>query len=334
MVGFAYTSYGSQNRTPTQRRAYSRQRVALRKYVRQRRVRKQNRKTIQKWNKTKNVLQTSLGKSKGKRTTDQRLKALETGSKHHHDKLSLTGELITWNGTALNAAHNSYSGLLAVQGALADGTQHATLEENEQRQSDEIFCTSVHFRGEVIGIRPGELLDPTGTDMTPFGAEKMKTLCATRIYITVLQDMRPSSVDAAGQSQVNPLPTAVGQTPMETIYDFVPPTNQQSQLQLFGVENAMKSYGSSRFKIVHQECIETSLEKVHKFFDIKIKVNRKLKYVPPRSGSTSNPPMPPYNYNLLVYFTCVTHPVPLPWATLLSPVAITTKSSRMYFIDA
>lgn len=293
----------------------------------------------QRYNRTMNRTNTKIGRYVRKMTLTKRVKALEAGSRKHHDYASLTGELITWNGTDLNPAKNSYSGLLAVQGPLnTGGAGDPALQENEQRMNDTIFCKSVRIKGEIRGIRPQDLAPPNDPSFVlgPFGQSYMESVCSTKIYITLLQDLRPSVVDSGGNSDINPLPLPVSAggegTALASMYEL-PPAG--SSLQFFGVTNALRSYDSSRFKIIHCECVQTSLKNPSKMFDITVKINRTLKYVPPRPPpSTTNPEKVPYNYNLLVFFSMVSHPVPLGWSGYLSPASVTTKSSRMYFVDA
>ena len=291
----------------------------------------------QKYSSQMNRSTTKLGKYVPKMTLSKRVKALEVGSSKHHDTASLTGELIVWNGTDLNPAKNSYSGLLAVQGPLNTGAAgDPILQENEQRMNDVIFCKSVRIRGELRGIRVQDLAQPMDNSLNLLGQLYMENLCKTRVAITLLQDLRPSVVNTGGNSDINPLPLPVSAggegTAIASIYEAAP---LNAGLQFFGVTNANRSYDSSRFRIVHQEILTTNMANSSKFFDISVKINRKLKYVPPRPPpSTTNPEKVPYNYNLLVFFTMVSHPVPLAWSGLVSPASITTKSSRMYFVDA
>lgn len=291
----------------------------------------------QRYNKTKNVTTTTVGKRNRKQTLKKRVAALEVGSKKHSDYVSLTPELVVWNGTDLNASKNSYLSVLAIQGPLNNGTEGNTaLHDNEQRKSDTIYCSSIRLKGELRGVRPQDNAGITGIPtMNAFAAAKMQELCHTRFTISILQDMRPSIVNAAtGDADVNPLPTGANEIAIETIYSDT--IAGQSQLQFFGTSNALKSYESSRFKLLHQERFETTFQKPSRFFDIKYNVNRKLKYVPPRSGTPPPPNVPqlPYNYNLVIFVTCVQRPLELSWATVLSPAQITTKTARVYFIDA
>ncbi len=291
----------------------------------------------QRYNRTKNVSKTTLGKRGYKRTLNKRVSALESGSNKHWDQVSLTQEIIGISGTNLNPAGNSFSSILAIQGPLATAAAgNPYMDEAEQRMNDTIFCKSVRLRGCVYGVRPLDAGLPTGGVML-FGLGKMEELCNTRVHISVLQDMRPSVVGADGNSSVNPLPTTPGETPLESIYQtLLPGTSSASQLLQFGVENAQRSYNSSRFKLIHQECLTTTMASYRKYFDIKIKVNRKLKYVPPRQGAPSNPPAVPYNYNLIVVFTATNPAIATDptWAGYLSGPMVTQKTSRTYFTDS
>lgn len=292
----------------------------------------------QRYNRTKNTITTSLGKRGKKRTLTKRVAALETGSKKHHDQISNTVELLGAIGTDLNTSKISYSTLLAIQGPKCDATAgNAALDESEQRMNDVVYAKSVRIRGVLTGTRPQDLATPVSQTMNEFGCEKMKTLCATRMWISILLDKRPSQVDGEGKSQVNPLPTTAGETCLESVYQATgTAAGSPSMLTLWGPENALRSYNSSRFKIVHQECITTSMTNPRKYFDIKYKINKKLKYVEARYGvpAPANPPQVPYNYNLLVVFTCNSPAVPILWATELSPPMLNLKSSRLYFTDS
>ena len=293
----------------------------------------------QRYNRTKNVLSTSIGRYGTKRTLKKRVAALEAGSSKRWDQISNTVELIQPTGTNLNTNMTSLTSLLAVQGPLCDATAgNPNMPEAEQRMNDTIFAKSVRIRGVVYGVRPLDTGGPAGSPtFDNFGQEKMAQLCTTRIWITILQDMRSSLVGPDGQSQVNPLPTVAGETALESCYEtLLPGTPSPTQLTLFGPENALRSYDSSRFKIRHQECITTTKDNYRKFFDIKIKINRKLKYVQPRVATPAppNPPAPPYNYNLVTVFTCNNPSVPIEWATFLSSPQVLQKTTRLYFIDA
>lgn len=297
----------------------------------------------QRYNRTTNVLNTNLGLYR-RQTVKARLKALEVGSSKHWDYVSTGQENILFNGTSLNPNKASFTSILAIQGPLNDGTAgNVNVTEQEQRMNDNIFVKSVRIRGMISGVRPKADLNPDspgGTDaavppappapttMTAFGAEMMKSLCQTRVWITLLVDKRPSTVGPLGQSIVNPLPTAAGETLLETVYE--------GNLAQMGIENCLRSYQSSRFKVVHQECITTSLHSPHKFFDIKYNVNKTVKYVVPRTGTPPppNPPAFPYNYNLLCVVSTYPPVVPITWAQSLSESILSRKSSRTYFTDA
>lgn len=296
----------------------------------------------QRYNSQSNKLVTKAGNKRNvKLTISQRVSHLEVSAKKHTDYISLTDEVITWNGTTqaggapLNPGKNSYPGLLAVQGPLNNGELgNPALDENQQRQSDTIFCTSVNLKGQVTGIRPIDLGIPGGlTNMSIFGAEKMKEICNSAVTITILQDKRSSQQNADGTAEVNLLPQAsVGETAIESIYGHT--SLGGSLLQFFGTQCSLKSYSSTRFKIVHQETIKTSFMNPTRTFDITFAVNKKLKYVPPRPPpATTNPNTQPYNYNLVVFFTVVSPVQDLSWATYLSPPKLDTKTSRMYFKD-
>lgn len=311
---------------------------AKKKYRAARKIQKYFRKHRQRTNSQRNVSTTKLGNRGRNRTLKSRVRALETGSNKHFDQISNTVELLGATGTDLNASKVSFQTLLAVQGPLCDATAgNAQLDESEQRMNDIIFAKSVRIRGVLTGTRPQDLATPVSQTMNEFGCEKMKTICATRMWISILLDKRPSMVDGLGNSQVNPLPTTAGETCLESVYQSQAPTaGSPSLLTLWGPENALRSYNSSRFKIVHQECIVTSMTHPRKYFDIKYKINRKLKFVEARYGSPAppNPPQVPYNYNLLVVFTCNSPSVPILWATELSPPMLNLKSSRLYFTDS
>lgn len=297
----------------------------------------------QQYNRTRNTYSTSLGKGGKKKTTKQRLDALEVGAAHHHDYVSNTPETITWNGTTLLNPRNSYNGLLAIQGPLSDGTSgNQALQENEQRQSDAVFVKYVRIKGEVTGVHVNPLLAPTSlTTISPANAEIMKNKCYTKTWITLLVDKRPSTMGDTGLAQVNPLPNStVGDTAIcEPYADTV---NNASLLQFFGPETALKSYDSTRFNIVAQQCIITTFMNPRKFFDIKYNINKKIKFVPPRTGTPSpaNAAAVPYNYNLLVFFTSVVPVADLNWSASIAPgldllkaPILSKKTSRCYFTD-
>jgi len=304
---------------------------------------------FQRYNRTRNTYTANVGRHRRKSTLKTRVKALEAGSSKHWDYVSTGVESIAFNGTSLNPTKNSFSSILSIQGPLCDGTAgNIATSEQEQRMNDVIHVKSVRIRGMVSGVRPTETFDAdapggpvtgggpppapyTYATMTAFGAEMMKSLCSSRIYITLIIDKRPSTVGLLGQSVVNPLPTAPGETLLESVYE--------GNLATMGIESALRSYQSSRFKIVHQECITTSFQTPHKFFDIKYNINKTLKYVVPRTAVAPLPPPPnppafPYNYNLLCVVSCVSPVVPLPWASSLTGPSLAKKSSRTYFTDS
>lgn len=295
----------------------------------------------QHYNSQDNKLVTKTGnRSAGKLTLTKRVAQLEVSAKKHTDYISLTDEAITWNGTTLvggaplSAYKNSYPTLLAVQGPLNNGELgNPALEENEQRQSDTIFCTSVNLKGQVWGIRPKDLGSAILANMTIFGGKKMEELCNSIITITILQDKRPSQQNADGTADVNLLPQAsVGETALESIYGHT--STGGSLLQFFGTSCALKSYKSTRFTIVHQESIKTSFQSPMRTFDITFKVNKKLKFRPPRPPpATTNPNTQPYNYNLAVFFSVVTPVADLGWSDYLDGPKLDTKTARMYFKD-
>lgn len=336
-------------RSPAPRRRVRAKRAHAARSIQRLFRRRRSRRGAQRYNRTYNTYTATAGKARGKNSLSKRVKALEAGSSKHWDYVSTGVELIGFNGTSLNLNKCSYTSILAIQGPLSDGTSGASsLTEQEQRMNDVISVKSVRIRGMVSGVRPAEGFNAdapggpitgggpppapyTYATMTAFGAEMMKTLCSSRIYITLVVDKRPSLVGLNGQSIVNPLPTAAGETVLESIYE--------GNLATMGLESALRSYQSSRFKIVHQECITTSFQTPHKFFDIKYNINKVLKYVVPRTAVPPAPPpanVPafPYNYNLLCVVSCVSPVVPLPWAPTLTGPSLAKKSSRTYFTDA
>lgn len=319
--------------------------LMYRRRRRRRRAPRRSRPVKQRYNSVKNLQYSRLGKTRSKLTLRKRVSALEVSSKHHHDKVSNTPEIITWNGTLLNNSRASYTGLLAIQGPKSDNTfeTDSKLSEDETRTNDEIFCKSVRIRGLVKGIRPKDTLAPTDlATMNSATAQLMRNLCHSRIWITLLVDKRPFKMSATGEAEVNPLPlSTVGHTAIEEPYQNSPPTFLSSQLQFFGPEVSLRSYETgNRFKILSQQCITTSFENPSKFFDISCKINRKLKYVAARVAAAgqpapANPPTVPYNYNLLVFMTSVVQTAVPAWSTLVtqSP-SLTLKSSRCYFINS
>lgn len=299
----------------------------------------------QRYSAVKNATYTRLGKGRAKQTLKKRVAALEVSSKHHHDYVSNTHETITWNGTTLLPTRNSYEALLMIQGPKSDGTfeTDSKLSEDETRTNDEIFCTSVRLRGLVAGIRPKDTLAPTDLDtMNAATTAVMRNICHSRIWITIMVDKRPYKMSALGVAETNPLPSALtGHDALEEPFQNTPPTMLTSQLQFFGMETALRSYESGgRFKILSQQCITTSFENPNKYFDIGVKINKTLKFVPARVAASgqpapANPPTRPYNYNLLVFFSSVIKPTPLAWETLcLQAPMLTLKSSRCYFVNS
>lgn len=315
--------------------------------VRRRRGRpvRRRRKIAQRYNSVKNLQYSRLGKTRARPTLRKRVAALEVSSKHHHDKVSNTPEIITWNGTTLLNARNSYSGLLAIQGPKSDNTfeTDSKLSEDETRTNDEIFCKSVRIRGKLVGITLKDNLAPTDlATMNAATAQAMREICHSRIWITLLVDKRPFKMSATGEAEVNPLPqSTVGHTAIEEPYQNSPPTFTSSQLQFFGPEVALRSYETgNRFKILSQQCFTTSFENPSKYFDISVKINKKLKYVAARVAAAgqpapANPPTVPYNYNLLVFVHSVVHTEVPAWSTLaIKSPSLLLKSSRCYFINS
>ena len=321
-------------------RAYKRYRAAR---TIQRAVRRRGR---QRYNRTKNVLNTTLGRYK-RQTLKTKVNALLAGSRKHWDHVSTGVENVLFNGTSLNLTKNSFSSVCAIQGPLCDGTPgNVLITEQEQRMNDNIYIKKFRFKGMLSGIRPKADLNPDspgGTDaaippappapttMTAFGAKMMESLCTTRFWVTVLSDKRPSLISAAGQSLVNPLPTAAGETMLESIYE--------GNLAQLGIEAVQRSYQSTRFKVLHQECIVTTFHTPHKFFDISVNVNRTAKYVVPRTAvpplpPPANPPAFPYNLNYLIVVSCTPPVIPITWATSISEPQLSRKSSRTYFVDS
>lgn len=295
-------------------------------------VRRSNR---QRYNSQRNTSTTTVGSYRKKKTLRKRVSALEVSSKKHHDIVSLTPELVTWNGTDLIPSKNSYDTVLAIQGPLNDGTANAQLDEDEQRESDTIHCTSIRFKGTLHGVRPQDLgaIDAEGT-MGVWAATQMQRLCHSKFTITILRDTRPSAVNVAtGDSEVNPLPVGAAEIAISTLYSAT--LTGGNQLQFFGANNSLRNYKNSRFKLMHQEMIETSFQKPNKDFSISLKIDKKLKYVPPRGGTPppQNVPAKPYNYGICFFVTCVTPPAPVSWATALSPPSLSQKTARTYFTD-
>lgn len=321
-------------------RKYRRRQGARRIQRAFRRYRRRPRKIAQRYNSVKNVTYSKLGSRGGRKTLSKRVKALEASSSGHHDEASLTAEIISWNGTTLLNSQNSYNEMLHVQGAKADGDFDPgdKEKENERRSSDEIYGKSVRIRGLIKGIRPKDDLAPTDlSTMNPATAQLMREMCKTRVWIHLLQDMRPSKMSATGEAQVNALPLAtVGDTAICEPFANSPPGFLTSQLKFFGAECALRSYAQSRFKLLSSQCITTTFENPEKFFDISYKINRKLKYVPARQGTPSpaNPASQPYNYGLYVFLTCVVPTAVPAWSTLaLQSPTLTRKTSRFYYTD-
>lgn len=309
------------------------------------RYRRRPRRVAQRYNKTKNLYKTRLGKTRGKQTLTKRVSALEVSSKHHHDETSNTHEIITWNGTTTLNSRNSFDEILMIQGPKSDGTfeTDSKLSEDETRTNDEVFLKSVRIRGMLQGISVKDNLSPTDlATMNSATTALMKKICHSRIWITMMVDKRPFKMNDTGEAETNPLPSStVGHVALEEPYKNSPPTFLTSQLQFFGPEVALRSYeAGGRFKILSQQCFTTSYENPTKYFDISVKVNKKLKYVAPRPAAAgqpapANPPTQPYNYRLLCFISSVVKPEVAAWSTLViqSPV-LKLKSSRTYFINS
>lgn len=316
--------------------------------------------------KTSNV---SLSRTRTRRLTlAKRVQRLEISAKKHYDYVNSrpVGQPINRVGVSDGTLTNeSFSDMLAIQPRQGDGTippasGSSRGTERNTREGMEVFCTQVRLRGRILGIRPADaaataacmygFTDPvSGTDHFNYPqdrASSIRAACQSRVHILVLQDKRPSTIDATtGIYQPNPLP----QQPMNPLQGLMVEEGltANNTLQTLGLDSCLRNYTNNRFKIVHSSTLQFDWLHPSKWFDIKIKVNKKLVYPPPDPAVVPQVAVDPVNYNLLVYFVAVPSeisyaespqfvmnnvegPQPNPTNLLLSP-NLQMLSARTYF---
>lgn len=338
-------------------------RFRRRRFLRRRRPRflrkrwKKKRKTY--YDKKNNTYNSTVGKRGRRSTLRSRVRRLESTTKKHYDYVSprTTGELISWNGTDLNAPTNeSFSSILAIQGRTSDGSippvsGSAKATDENTREGDNVFCTKVRLRGMISGMRPNpdisgaieEWHAASGSGTGIIGTclqmqQSIQSACSTRVHLVILKDRRPSRIDpASGESEVNPLPTNPN-NPLESLFQKYQLTNDNT-LGTLGMDSALRSYTSNRFTIVHHEVIQTSMTAPRKWFDVTLKVNKVLRYSLPNPGGGPTAGTDPLNVNYLVYFAAVPSELrvladpaySLDGVPLLLQPKVSMLSSRTYF---
>lgn len=332
-------------------------RLAFRKRPFRRRRWKKKHKTY--YDRKNNTYNASVGKRGKKSTLRSRVRRLESTTKKHYDYVSprLTGELISWNGTDLNAPTNeSFSSILAIQGRTSDGSipplsGSARATDDNTREGDNVFCTKVRLRGMISGMRPNpdisgaieEWHAASGSGTGIIGSclqmqQSLSAACSTRIHMVILKDKRPSTINpTSGESEPNPLPTNPN-NPLESLFQRYQLTTDNT-LGTLGLDSALRSYTSNRFSIVHHEVIQTSLTHPRKWFDVNLKVNKVLRYELPPPGGGPVSGTDPLNVNYLVYFAAVPSELrvladpayQLDGVPLLLQPKVSMLSSRTYF---
>ena len=298
-------------------------------------------------------------KHKPKNSLRARVRALEGNQSKHFDTLqtALTAaHKINWNGVSIAGAGvtpgNSFPTMLKVTPVLPNGEVQrfsdnfkGTLEN--ERTGRQIFAKSVRLRGCLYGMRPRQLaVDISGTQgpVPPSGVLPVNELmdsdamftqdCYTKIWMVILQDMRPSLIKADGSSEPNPISAAgTDESPIESIAQYT--AAGISTLDLYGYGQMLKSYESTRFKVKLAKAFVCTAAKPRAEFDVTLDINRELKYEPlayddpaPQSGTA------PLNYNLLVYFLHNTDPSgPVDYTKLHAP-EVKFLTSRLKFLDS
>lgn len=315
--------------------------------------------------KTSNI---RLGRRPKRLTLSKRVSRLEISAKKHFDYVYSRppGQPINRVGVSDGTLTNeSFSEMLAIQPRQGDGTippasGSSRGTERNTREGMEIYCTKVRLRGRVLGIRAADALalapclygftdSVSGTDHYNYPQDRstqIRAACQSRVHIVVLQDKRPSTIDATtGIYEPNPLPTQ----PMNPLQGLMAEEGLTAvnTLQTLGFDACLRNYTNNRFKIVHTSTLQFDYMHPSKWFDISINVNKKLVYPPPDPAVVPQVAVDPVNYNLLVYFVCVpselshaetpqfimndvTTTPPTPVNLLLSP-NLQMLSSRTYF---
>lgn len=297
-------------------------------------------------------------KRKPRNSLKDRVRALEGNQSKHFDTI-LTGytspHKINWNGVSIAGAgaspRNSFATMLKVTPVLPNGEVQrfsdnfpGTLEN--ERTGRSIFAKSVRLRGCLYGMRPRQkCIDISGHQQQidpvvggPFNAlsdsNAMLTQdCYTKIWMVVLQDMRPSLLDTDGKSIPNPISDAgTDESPIESIAQYT--AAGASTLETYGYGQMLKSYESTRFKVKMAKAFVCTAAKPRVEFDVTLDINKELKYDPlPYDQGAPSQGTSPLNYNLLVYFlhnTDTTGPVDY---TKLHAAEVKFLTSRLKFLD-
>lgn len=314
----------------------------------------------QKYNKVSNALTSRTVKgTRYPKSVLNRLKALEVSGKKHNDVLEFRKVPILSYGTATNISGQFGDDFLKIPSKNTFGeitpSDAPELAEDLVRDGDEVYIKSALIQFRLNTYTPSVTTGASATDYLTWvqNVAQNQGLMHTRVVFTILQDMRPSQNDGQSTSVPNPLPTIVGERPLESIYRRAGLYNQANNATMitcgtpigntnYGSDLSLLSYDTGRFKKVHQSTIILNSLTPSKQVSHRLVINRRAKYMQAsqQSGDPSAPSYPVnFNYLLFLSTTASIDPtcnleVPPSILALSNPPTIDKLSIRTYFTDS
>lgn len=297
----------------------------------------------------------SVGKGKKKQTLAKRVANLEDIQQKHFDNCSspldplqtIEYNGITYAGAPVNNYRNCFKNFLAIQGmgkvAVGGGGGNTptmptysgrfAANENNVRIGDSCYVQWARLRGVIQAKQPAglQVFTPSATAGT---ATQMSDTAAqgdvqTTVWLVILRDKRPSLVGPNGTSTPNPQwDGTAGQRPMDSL-SAVDRTGNIS-LAAHGFTNFLRSYKSERFAIHYKKAYTLTALKPRQFIDVKVKINKELKYQSVDLANNNNGQ--PLNYNLYAYLV-QDQIADMTGVNMEKPVLV-NWTSRTYFRDA
>lgn len=287
------------------------------------RARKKKAKTTTHYSARSQASKANVALSKTKRQTlKQRVSVLEENAKKHFDTVSTPADPtrsidslgVTYTGMPLTDTRASWQGFLNIQGRGSDAAggaatimpdfSHRFVATNENTREDSVvFVTTARLRALIRSRIPVNLQNytPAATDDTSVSDMGLAGCCQCKVWLVVLQDKRTSLVDTNGTSTQNP-PEAGSSSkgPLQSIFQVDRLGN--SSLVAHGFSNGLRSYESTRYKVVFSKAYSLSAQHPDKWIDVSIKINKKLQYQEIALADDNN--KAPLNYNLYAYLIC------------------------------
>lgn len=310
--------------------------------------RKKRKRAVQRYDQKSNV---NVGRSRASarkyhNSQKNKLKRLLANSKKHHDGLFPRLSHILLHGTPDLPAGQliQWDSSLKIPALSQDDDNTDSVHTDMYRETNKCFVKKIRLRFRLRTLGMTDLPGQTDEEVVQFKTVLLPTQQKCNVVLTIIKDSRPTTLNADGTPDFNPLPSTISMpnplsNPIQSLYlPNIPATgNGVTQLDTLGAQAALRSYQKNRFTIVATQTYSLSANNPTLQCEYTFNINRMMTWRYAGDAPAGNVVEYPVNCNYLCYLTTnggQINQMPPTAQGNSRPVSIDLCSCRTYFDDA